>query len=126
MYYTSFGPNVKRFDVCTRTQLSNFNTSPLPGGVAHDLRVLPDGGVLVSSGDVIVRLNATGTVVQTYSAPGEPNPWAGLDLVGDGTFWAGNYESSNVYRFNLVSGAIVSVFNTGTPPHTVVDVAVRK
>jgi hypothetical protein len=126
IFYTSWSANVKRYDGCARAQLSNFNKAPLPGGEAHDLRVLPDGGVLVSSGDVIARLDASGVLVQTYSVSGEYRPWTGLDLVGDGTFWAGNYESSNVYRFDLGSGAIVSAFNTGTSPHTVVDVAVRE
>lgn len=45
---------------------------------------------------------------------------------GDGTFWAGNYESSNVYRFDLATGTVLSSFNTGTAAHTVVDVLVRK
>jgi hypothetical protein len=126
LFYTSWGPNVKRYDGCARVQRSNFNKASLPGGEAHDLRVLPDGGVLVSSGDVIARLDASGALVRTYQVPGEYRPWTGLDLVGDGTFWAGNYESSNVYRFNLATGAVLSAFNTGTPPHTVVDVLVRK
>ena len=126
IFYTSWGPNVKRYDACARAQRTNFNKVPLPGGEAHDLRILPDGGVLVSSGDVIARLNSSGVLVQTYSISGEYRPWTGVDLVGDGTFWAGNYESSNVYRFDLGSGAVVSVFNTGTSPHTVVDVAIRK
>ena len=126
LFYTSWGPNVKRFNVCTGVQRPNFNVAPLPGGEAHDLRVLPDGGVLVSSGDVIARLNAAGALVQTYSAAGEWAPWTGLDLVGDGTFWAGNYESSNVYRFELTTGAVVAAFNTGTPAHTVVGIRVEE
>jgi hypothetical protein len=126
LFYTSWGPNVKRFNVCTDLQRPNFNRAPLPGGVGHDLRVLPDGGVLVSSGEVIARLNASGTLIRTYSVPGEWSPWTGLDLIGDGTFWAGNYESSNVYRFNLANGSVVDSFNTGTAPHTVVGIRVRK
>ena len=126
IFYTSWGPNVKRYDGCARVQRSNFNKAALPGGEAHDLRVLPDGGVLVSSGNVIARLNASGVLVQTYSVGGEFRPWTGLDLVGDGTFWVGNYESSNVYRFDLATGAVVSVFNTGTAAHTVVDVTIGK
>jgi hypothetical protein len=126
LFYTSWGPNVKRYDGCARVQRSNFNKASLPGGEAHDLRVLPDGGVLVSSGDVIARLDASGSLLRTYQVPGESHPWTGLDLVGDGTFWAGNYESSNVYRFDLVTGAVLSGFNTGTPRHTVVDVLVKK
>jgi outer membrane protein assembly factor BamB len=120
------GPNVKRFDGCAGVQLPDFNQQPLPGGLTHDLRVLPDGGVLVASGQVIARLDASGALVQTYEGPPENTLWAGLDLAGDGTFWAGNYFSSNVYRFNLATGAIVTSFNAGTPPNTVVGIRVRK
>ncbi|HSL20169.1 MAG TPA: hypothetical protein VK886_01445 [Vicinamibacterales bacterium] len=126
MYYTSYGPNVKRHDLCTGRQLADFNLVPLPGGATQDLRILPDGGVLVSSGQVIARLNADGALVQTYGIPAEPSLWAGLDLVGDGTFWAGNYESSNVYRFDLTTGAVRHHFNAGSPSHTVVGIRVKK
>jgi hypothetical protein len=126
LFYTSLGPNVKRFNVCNGLQLPNFNRAPLPGGETHDLRVLPDGGVLVSSGEVIARLNASGTLIRTYSVPGEWSPWTGLDLAGDGTFWAGNYESSNLYRFDLATGSILDSFNTSTPPHFVVGIRVKK
>jgi len=126
MFYTSFGPNVKRFDTCAGVQLADFNAAPLPGGIAQDLRVLPDGGVLVSSGQVIARLDASGVLVQTYEVPGEGALWAGVDLMGDGTFWAGNYFSSNVYKFDLATGAVVFGFNTGTPPNSVVGIRVRK
>ncbi len=126
VFYTSWGPDVKRFDACTGVQLPNFNVAPLPGGEAQDLRVLPDGGVLVASGQVVARLDASGALVQTYSVTGEPVLWGGLDLVGDGTFWAGNFYSSNVYRFDLTTGAVRASFNTGTPPQTVVGVRVLK
>lgn len=126
MFYTSFGPNVKRFDACAGTQLPDFNLVPLPGGAGQDLRVLPDGGVLVSSGAVIARLNASGALIRTYQGPAESTLWAGLDLVGDGTFWAGNYYSSNVYKFDLATGAVLTSFNTGTPPNTVVGIRVKK
>jgi outer membrane protein assembly factor BamB len=127
IFYTSFGPNVKRFDVCTHRQLPDFNQVPLPGGIAQDVRVLSDGGVLVASGDAIARLNSAGVLVGTYAVPGEDGAlWAGLDLAGDGTFWAGNYFSSNVYRFDLTTGAVLWGFNTGTPANTVVGIRVRK
>jgi hypothetical protein len=124
VYYTSFGPNVKRYNLCTRTQLPDLNAAPLPG-LAQDVRVLSDGGVLVSSGELIARLNSAGAVVRTYRIPGEPSLWAGLDLAGDGTFWAANYQSSNVYRFNLATGAVVHGFHVETPAHTVVAVRVK-
>jgi len=125
IFYTSWGPNVKRFNVCTNTQLGNFNLAPMPGGQTQGLRVLADGGVLVSSGAVIARLDATGAIVQTYSvSTGEAQYWAGLDLVGDGTFWAINYYTSNVYKLDLTTGAVLASFNTGTPAQTAVDVRV--
>jgi hypothetical protein len=124
MFYTSVGPNVKRFDVCNDVQLPDFNTMPLPGAFTHDLRVLPDGGVLVSNAEVITRLDAAGVVVQTYQGLAESALWTGLDLAGDGTFWAANYYSSTVYRFDLATGDIVDSFNTDTPPNTAVAVRV--
>jgi len=126
VFYTSVGPNVKRFDVCAGAQLPDFNAAPLPGGMTHDLRVLPDGGVLVASGEVIARLDASGALTRTYEGPPESTLWAGLDLVGDGTFWAGNYYSSTVYKFDLATGAVVASFNTGTPANTVVAIRVKK
>src|SRR5207245_7052138 len=69
LFYTAWGPNVKRFNVCTQTQLPDFNLAPMPGGEAIGLRLLPDGGVLVSSGAVIARLDASGALVQTYRLP---------------------------------------------------------
>ncbi len=125
IFYTSWGPNVKRFNVCTNTQLADFNVAPMPGGQTQGLRVLAAGGVLVSSGAVIARLDATGALVQTYQvSTGEAQYWAGLDLVGDGTFWAINYYTSNVYKFDLTTGAVLASFNTGTPAQTAVDVRV--
>lgn len=126
LFYTSFGPNVKRFDTCGNVQLADFNAAPLPGGYAQDLRILPDGGVLVSSGEVIVRLDAFGAIAQTYRGPRESTLWAGLDLGADDTFWAANYYSSNLYRFNLATGDIVQSFSAGTPPNTVVGVRIMK
>lgn len=126
LFYTSWGPNVKRFNVCSGTQRPDFNQLPLPGGEAQDLRVLPDGGVLVASGEVVARLDSSGGLVQTYEVLPESTLWAGLDLVGDGTFWAANYYTSNVYKFDLESGAVLRSFNTGTPPLSVVGVTVKR
>ena len=64
--------------------------------------------------------------MQTYGIPGENSLWSGVDLAGDGTFWAGNYMSSNVYRFDLETGAVRATFNTGSPAQTVVGIRVVK
>ena len=131
IFYTSRGRNVLRFNVCTNTQLPNFNSQPLPGDPAngdpaYHVRVLPDGGVLVADSQVIVRLDASGNQLQTYTAPGEPNYWGGLDLVGDGTFWASNASTDKVYKFDLTSGAVLASFNTGTGGMHAAGVGVKR
>lgn len=127
LFYTSRGPNVKRFDVCTNTQLPDFNAEQLPGGDTQGLRSLADGGVLVASGAVVARLDGAGVLVQTYGVgSAEPQYWVGLDLDADGSFWAVNAATSNVYQFDLASGEVRRQFNTGTAPHTAVDVVLRR
>ena len=90
MYYTSEGPNVKRFNVCTNTQMSNFNSAPLPDpvGGAQQFALLPGGGMLVADFNVIARLDASGKLVTTYDTPTN-NCWLGMERDPDGTsFWA--------------------------------------
>ena len=98
---------------------------PLPGEAAYHIRLLADGGLLVADSHLIVRLDAAGNQVQSYFAPGESNYWGGVDAAGDGTFWATNAVTGNVYRFDLASGAILASFNTGTGNFTVAGVAVK-
>ena len=74
----------------------------------------------------MAALECEGVIAPTYQIPGEGALWAGIDLVDDGTFWAGNYFSSNVYRFDLATGAPLAGFNTGTPANSVVGVRVKK
>ena len=74
---------------------------------------------------IIARLDSGGRLVRTYDLAGEPDLWIGLDLVGDGTFWASNYGSSDVTRFDLATGAPLATINTGTPTTTVKDVLVK-
>jgi hypothetical protein len=127
MFYTSMGASVKRYDVCSGTQLSDFATG-LPGGLTHDVRVLPDGGVLVSSGEVIVRLNSAGVVTQTYAVgPEEPALWVGLDFADNGTtFWVGNYHNSKLHKFNLATGEHLATISVGTPPNWIISVKVAR
>jgi hypothetical protein len=125
MFYASRTLDILRYNDCTNTQLPNFNAQPLPGEAAYHIRVLPDGGLLVADSHLIVRLDSSGNQIQTYFAPGESNYWGGVDHIGDGTFWASNAFTGNIYRFNLASGAVVSFFNTGTGSLTAAGVAVK-
>ena len=125
MLYSNWTTNIPRFNVCTNTQMTNFNAQPLPGETVWHLKILPDGGVLAADSGGIVRLDALGNQTQLYLVAGEGNYWTGLDTNGDGTFWANNAATSNIYRFDLASGAVLGVFNTGTPPWTAIGVAVK-
>jgi hypothetical protein len=127
IFYTSRDSNVYRYDVCTRTQLANFNLAPLPGSNAYHIAVTPDGGVLVADSELIVRLDAAGNQVQTYNVSGQTGYlYGGVDYVGDGTFWASNGYNGNVYRFNIQTGAVVGSFNTMSGDLTAAGVAVRR
>jgi hypothetical protein len=48
LFYTFEGVNVKRFNVCTNSQLADFNLAPLPGAEALALKILPSCGVLAA------------------------------------------------------------------------------
>lgn len=124
IFYTSEGLNIKRFDACTNTQLSNFNSLPLPGSSAFALRILLDGGVLAANTSQIVRLNAAGNLVQTYDSAGE-NCWFALNLDPDGkSFWSADFCSAGVHKFDIQTGVELLNFNTGTGPTTVFGVVV--
>jgi PKD domain-containing protein len=116
MYYTSQGKSVLRYNVCNQQQLTPLATD-LETGLA--IKVLPDGGALVANRHNVVRLDSNGNIVTTYDAPGE-DCWSGLTLDNDGSsFWATDYCTSDVFRFDIASGGQLLKFNTGTPPKTV-------
>lgn len=108
LFYTSEGSTVFRYNVDTDTQLAPFATGI--GTNMFALRLLPPGdgtgGLLVANSADIKRLNASGNVVETYDAPGE-DIWFALNLDPNGTsFWSGDLNTGNFYRFNIASGAI--------------------
>jgi hypothetical protein len=112
LYYTSEGKNVMKYDVSTGTQLANFATG-LPGSDAYALRILPDGTVLVADTDRVVRLNSSGSVIQTYGLLSDSLLFA-LNLDPNGTdFWTAGYFSGQLYEYNIASGALDASFNTG-------------
>ncbi|MDP2673418.1 MAG: hypothetical protein Q8Q00_00720 [Dehalococcoidia bacterium] len=116
MFYTSEGVSILRYDVCTDTPLANFNTAPLPDS-AYALRILPDGGVLVSNTTVAIRLDSSGNQVQTYTPSIPASLIFALNLDPDGTsFWTADYSSGNVFKFDIASGTELLTFNV--PPNT--------
>lgn len=121
--YTSEGTEIRRFNVCTNTQLPDFAMGL--HGAAFALRILPDNGVLVADSTDIHRLDATGNIKQTYDAPGE-DCWFSLNLDPNGkSFWSGDFCSSNFYKFNISTGEKeLGPINTGTGSFTLFGLVV--
>jgi hypothetical protein len=111
LFYNSEGPIMRRFNVCTNTQLADFaNTA---GCLGVGMRIHPNGDVFTACfDDTIRRLDSTGAVVQSYPIAGASNLFA-FNLDPDGTtFWTADF-SGTIYRVNITSGAIVKQFTRG-------------
>jgi len=122
LYYTSQGTTVLRYDVCGGKQLPTFATG-LKTGLG--VRVLPDNSVLVAEKADIVRLDTSGHIVRTYDSAGH-DCWVSVALdSGGSSFWALDYCSSVVARFEIASGNQISTFNTGTAANTAFGVYTR-
>ena len=127
LFYTSEGARVMRFDVMSKTQLTDF--SPSGGSTRFALRLLPpgdgSGGLIVANGINIQRLDGSGAIVQTYDIVGHDG-WFGLNLDPNGTsFWSGDINTGNIARFNIATGAVeVGPVNTG-PGFTLFGVCVK-
>ena len=109
LYYTSEGTLVKRFNVCTNTQLSDF-ASGLPPGTSgcFAFEIRTNGEVLVACDQAIVRLNSSGSIMQSYN-PGTEGDFFALALDPDGvSFWAAGYTSGHIYKVNIASGAVTT------------------
>src|SRR5262249_36118743 len=120
MFYTSEGNAIKRFDVCTNTQLSDFATSP--AGPKYALRIRSNGEVLVVATSVVERYDAGGALIQTYTFPGSLA--FALNLDPDGThFWTADHDTGTVYEYDIASGAIVFQFESA-PETTAAGLAV--
>jgi hypothetical protein len=114
IFYTSEGSTVKRFNVCTNTQLADFATGlPSP---CYAVRRRPNGEVLVACASAVFRLDANGAVLQSYTlgSVGEASFFFAMNLDPDGTsFWTAGYSSGNVYKIDISTGAVSTHFNAG-------------
>jgi WD40 repeat protein len=106
LYYTSEGNQVKRFDISTNTQLSDFADN-LPGPTAYALRILGNGDILVADTDRVLLLDTSGNIIHTYTDPSLTNAFA-LNILPDGlSFLTANIDSTGeIFQFNIASGAL--------------------
>ena len=120
LFYTSEGTLVKRFDVCNNVQLADFNTSPLPNtAYAHSI-LLPfqfgGGGMLIADTSAVIRLDASGNQVQTYTLPNATFLFA-MALDPDGTsFWTADQVTGEVFKVDIQTGNVLQDWlSSGAP-----------
>jgi len=119
LFYTSEGKLIKRFNVCTNTQLADFATLPIGGTQPDDeafaLRIRPKREVLVATSQKVFLLDGAGTVIRTYPKPmGETSTLFALNLDADRTsFWTAGVDSGNIYKIDIATGAVLKKFNAG-------------
>jgi hypothetical protein len=121
LYYTSEGQLVKRFNVCTNTQMTDFVSLPA-GSRCFAVRVRTDGHVFVACTDRVWHLDAAGVNVA-------PSPYLRSSLISpsfgtetgtlfamnldpdNATLWTGGLETGHIYRINIATGVQVTTFN---------------
>jgi len=112
MLFTQEGGLVRSVNVSTGVLGPNFATGL---NDAFALRILPDGTVLVADGANIKRFDASGTLIHTYTIPGEGRLFA-LNLDPNGTsFWSGDINTGDILKLNIASGAVQETIHTGVP-----------
>src|SRR5258708_1323573 len=118
LLYTSESTHIKRFNVCTNTQLPDFSPA-LAGSHAFAMRIRPNQEVLVADTSAVHRLDKSGSVIQTYTLPGtfnDSNALFALNLDPDLTsFWTAAITGGQVFRVDINSGAILASFTV--PPN---------
>lgn len=122
IFYTSEGASVLRFNSCSNQQLSPFATG-LERALA--IRLLNNGGAVVANHENIVRFDSSGRRIQSYDASGQ-NCWDALTIDRNGSsFWAADFCTSEIFRFDIDSGNQLAKFSSDTPANTVFGLAMK-
>lgn len=108
MLYTSEGSKVMSVTVPGGAQNADFSNV---GGVQYALRIIPTGtyagDVLVANSSNALLISSTGTVLQTYTLPGNGGGDFALNIDPNGTdFWTADYATNTVWEVNIATGAI--------------------
>lgn len=117
-YYTTEGTDILRYNKCTNTQLSNFNQTTFTGANAFEMRILPNGNVLVADSDADLLLDPSGNIIKTFSCTSLPGCGGQLFSVAIDpsakSFWTGDTFSGDAWQVNLSSGTVMQTIDMGT------------
>jgi len=117
VYYTSFSNKIRRFNICTNTQLTDLAAPSLPVPFIFGIKVRNNGEILAVSPDRILRYSSGGSLLQTIqfapcSSIGLCTLFSlALDLDGS-TMWVGDINSGIVYNLNIATGSLIKSFPT--------------
>jgi hypothetical protein len=112
IFYTSRGGSIKRFNVCTNTQLPDFATGL---GGCFGLRIRPNSEVLVACEGMVYRLDSSGNVIQIYHTSSQLFLFS-LSLDPDNkTVWIGDARDDLITRVDLASGNRVGAIGVADP-----------
>ena len=105
LFATDHTNRVRRHDVCANAPLTDFVTLPF-GSIAGHVRILPDGGVLVTTGaNEIRRYDPNGVLLRTYTHPYLNGP---LALGSHGTtLLIGADCDRRIVEIDLVTGNVL-------------------
>ena len=105
------GEEIKRYDVCTNTQLPLFGGA----GICDQLRVRPNGEVAVTCDSYGELLDASGTRAMDFANPSDPPNTSGrfAALDADGTsFWMGTLAGL-LARYDIATGQRMDRWTAG-------------
>jgi hypothetical protein len=117
--YTGEGTEIRSYNIATNTQNPDF-ADGLPGGRAFALRVIPTGStdagdVLVADSSAALLINPSGSIVTTYTLPGNLGGDFSLNLDPNGKdFWTGDFASGLIWEVNIATGAIDEQWSSGS------------
>ena len=118
LFYTSEGPSVKRFDLCTNTQLTDFAAPVSVTDPCFALKIRSDGGLMVACHAEVNWLSSTGSLIRSYSASAykvgttQEGYWFAFAVDQSGSnFWVADYNTHDVLNINADTGAQIAAFN---------------
>lgn len=111
--YTGEGSEILSYNVCTQTQNADFATG-MPGP-CYELRIRPNGDVMVACASEILRYSGAGALLQTYSISGSGDLFS-MNLDPDNTtFWTGDDSTAEISHVDIATGAILGQFGSSPP-----------
>lgn len=119
LLYDGEGTAILSYNLATKTQNAAFATG-LAGSSVFEFRIIPSGtlagDVLAADSQNAILLSSTGSVLKTYTLPGNGGQDFALNLDPNGKdFWTGDSRSGTIWEVNISTGNIDEQFLSGNP-----------